>query len=329
MGGSFRSGVYKDVVEALRTGSGNVHQIAEAKGLNWKTVKIALDSLVAAGLVQLEDKKYSLRQQIVFNEDTLLNLPLTTEQNKQFCELANRIQELSKKKLNRTFLQKAVVEVIKRDKIQTLPYGWYIYGECCVHKLDDSTLRQFGSNKDHDSTIKEILHEFSQYENTDVLMKILYEKENNELYLHKFSVILLLKHPFTDNAVSLLKNELTQILFSLARRKSSDMVYNWFDAFSSAFTMLSKLPIEELENNRMDIIEAFNTIWNLIGISNFRSVEKYYEQSVDIFFQMREQALLDTLEIQLSKLRDLWPEIKLDPKMEATRRRLIKSSGAA
>jgi DNA-binding transcriptional regulator YhcF (GntR family) len=327
MGNSKRSDIYKDIVEALKGGNDNIHQIAESKTLNWKTVKVALDSLVAAGLVQSKDKKYILKQNLNLNEHTLLGLPLSKEQEKGFCEIANRIQQLSKKRLNKTFLQKAVVEVIKRDKIQNLPYGWYIYGECCVHKLEPDRLKQFGSNTNHDTTINYILKEFSEYQNTDLLLEHLYEKEHNGLYLHKLNMISLLKQPFSTETIDILKRELRQMLFSLARDNFPGEIFNYFDAFSSSVTMLSKLSLADFESQRMEIIEAFTTTWNLLSVTNFSSVKSYYqEHTVDYYFAVRETTIIDMLQIQLSKLRDLWPEFEYNEKMTALRKKYqIKS----
>ncbi|MGE0793702.1 MAG: hypothetical protein AB7V77_05990 [Candidatus Woesearchaeota archaeon] len=326
---SERSEIYSKIADCLRVnGPLNINQISEKIESNWETVKNAIDSLEKAKFIGEENNKYfiSCSMNGEFNEQTIFNLPLTKEQNELFCKIANRIKELSKETLKQTVLQKAVVEVIKKSKINNLPYGWYMYGECCVHTLKDTL--GFGITKDYDKEIQSTLEEFSTHgEYVEDLLDYLYTKENNELYLLKLDTKLLLEQKITENNKSNLKTinrNLMRMLILLHKFNFSEKIIFQFDEFTSYFGRLKNLDPSAFENIRLEILNSFKYCWNLIAITNFkRDLEKFYIFELDPYTQPREETYLDLLEEEKLQLEEACPKIELSAKTEALRKKLL------
>jgi len=324
-----RSEIYSKIATCLRVnGPLNINQISEKTQSNWETVKNAIDSLEKAKFIDQENNKYfiSCAMNGEFNEQTIFNLPLTKTQNELFCKLANRIKELSKEKLKQTVLQKAVVEVIKKAKINNLPYGWYMYGECCVHTLKDTT--GFGITEEYDEEIKSTLDEFSKHGTyVDDLLDYLYTKERNELYLLKLDTKSLLEQTISENNKSNLKTinrNLMRMLILLHKFNFADKITIQFDEFTSYFGRLKNLDSSVFENIRLEILNSFKYCWNLIAIANFKKdLAKFYIFELDPYTQPREETYLDLLEEEKLELEEACPKIMLSPKVEALRNKML------
>lgn len=312
---SKRSEIYQDIVNFLKTGSYNTLQISEKTNINWKTVKNALETLQAAAFVKKQGNEYSLSQPFNLNEDTYLGLPLTIAQEKEICEIANRIKEYEPS-YNRTFLHKAVVEVIKRKKL-FLPYGWYLYGECCVPKLLQDQLNKYGITKKYDSTIKQVIGEFKQFNSTNELMKFRYEEDNKELYSSRLNIDILLRGPFNEKSLRQLELEFKNLIWEFKEHRENEELLEYIEGFYSTFTMLLKLPVEEIEDLRIMIINAYRLVWDLIGSFNlYASTKKYFQEDTYGYYKLRAEMLKELADFYILKLQEYWPELKIDTELK-------------
>jgi len=322
-----RSEIYRKVLGALRAGEFNINQIKEAldSEISWDAVNNAVNVMIQLGLVQEKNGKFCLAKTgISKNPSTILGLPLAKSQEKRFCEIANRVRALSEN-IKQTALQKAVVGTIKKLGIKNLPYAWYMYSECCVHRLEEPVLSQYGETKEHDAAIKEALEETSRFRSTDDLLKHIYEKEGRQLYLLRLAISGLLAQPISQGNAELLKNLLSQCIIAASKEELSKKSLYWLEALASSYSMLRRLPLEQLEMLRPEIITAFDSAWQLVALDNFEHIKSFYEIDVTEFFEERRAGTEELLRLQLMRLKDSWPEIKLSPESEQIRKKFTKT----
>jgi predicted transcriptional regulator len=108
--------ILSKILKTLSTGSYNILQISKETGINWETVKNAVQTLEKINLVSKKDNKYFVNKVLDFTENTLLGLPISKEQKNATLGLAKRIIEKWNKKtskpIKKTFLQKMLIKVI-------------------------------------------------------------------------------------------------------------------------------------------------------------------------------------------------------------------------
>lgn len=332
--GGRRSHIYQSITKILETGSYNVYQIKEKLEKNkinvsWEAINSALHALESINFVKQETKAgricYSLNQCNKLNDKTILGLPISAEQESLCCGLANRFKELNPD-VSRTFLQKMLIQLINKRKLN-IPYGWYLYGPCCVLKLTDDILQNHPSNKDYDSDIKEIISQFKRYENTNELMEDVYRK--NPLYLHRLKINKMLSEPIRNkSSLDLLNLELKHLIWSFEENEENSPILNYLMSFYSMFVRLSKLPVEQFEETRVDILACFKSVWELIGTYEMYNTTKrfYPSQNTSCNFQLAYYHLKTITEMDLLNINSLCPKIEISPKMQKLRDSLVKKS---
>lgn len=281
--------IYSKVASCIREkGPINTNQISDETDINWETVKTTVESLEKAGFVILEGKQYSIQNECNFNSNTILGLPLNQEQENLFIGIANRIQELSPKRLNRTFLQKAVVRVIEKANIDTLPFGWYLFGKCTI--LQFQNLNSSNQTKKYDAEIKETIDEINKFSNTDELMQEQYK--NNSLYMSRLIMDQMCKQKFTKENLKVVEFQIKNIIFNFKLTEENKELFEYIEGFYSLFVRLLKLDIDEIESLRMDIFSAFRVIWELIGTYLFyENTKKFYRINTTPYYKLREYVL--------------------------------------
>ncbi|MBU1201242.1 MAG: hypothetical protein KJ583_00795 [Nanoarchaeota archaeon] len=324
---SARSKIYSEISSFLKTGSYNTLQIAKATDINWETVSKALESLEAGGFIVKNENKYSLKQEFNYNPNALLGLPITKEQNDLFYQLLKRITELSVKPLNRTFLQKIIVSIIKKENL-SIPYGWYLFGQCCIPKLDLSKINDYKSIDSYDDTIKQTLIEFEKYPNTDALMEAHYKEEKNDLYLTRLTINKILKRPFTEQTLELLDIQIRNIIFKFEENEITKELFEYLNGFYSTFVRLLKLPLVELENIRLEIYDAFKSVWELIGTYDlYNDTKDKFMINTKCYYEQRKNVLAELAESYILSLQDYCPPLpELNPKLKAFRASLVARS---
>jgi hypothetical protein len=319
---SKKEDIYKKIIDFLKTGSYNILQISEKTGINWETVKNAVNMLKKINLVSKKDKKYYVDESkfMEYNKETLLGLPLTKEQETQTICFAKRIAEIwtkrTKKSLRKTFLHKMLIQLVKDAKISTVPYGWYLFGQCAVLQFEPQTLfeTKFDIGNKYDIPIKKIIDEFSKISTTQDLLRKHYTDEGNSLYLTRLIISNILKNRFSQDSVDLLKTNLNNFMFSFPKTKENEDLIEYINGFASIMIRLLKtLNIEQLEEIRLEINDSFVAIWEIVGTYNlYESAKVFYNiEVIKKYYILRIENLKRIGELYLSELKDNLPLIKI------------------
>ena len=307
-----RGEIYNKIFEALEAGPKNIHQISKKTSIRWETVKNAVDSLTEGGFLKKEGKYYLIKKDFSFDEETLLGIPIPKEKKQQIAAIANRIKQL--KNYKNTFLQKAVVEVIKKNNLD-LPYGWYLYGPCSALNLSDDVLKNYKSTKKYDKIIKETISEFEQYKNTDELMEKYYE--NEPVYYSRLQIEQIFKEKLTKNSMKQIELAIKQMLFNV-----ENPAKYYLDAFLSSVSMLKKLDEEDINDLKLEIYSTFRTIWEIIGTQYLKETLKV--ANGDFYYESKISTLSNIAHCYLLRLKDYWPEPQFSEHIEKMRKKYSK-----
>lgn len=275
--------IFSKILKTLNTGSYNILQISKITNTNWETVKNTLQILEKINLVSKKDNKYFVNKVLDFNENTLLGLPISKEQKNATLSLAKRIIEKWNKKtskpIKKTFLQKMLIKVIKQANIQNIPYGWYLFGECAVLRLEPDSIT---ADRKYDKYILPVIEEYSKIPNTQELLKKHYVEEGNDLYLLRLKISNLLMNQFNIESITSLKINLNNFLFSFKKTDDNKDLLEYITGFVSIVLQLIKnLSVDELEDIRSEINNAFIAVWEIAGTYNlYASLVKFYDKQV-------------------------------------------------
>lgn len=307
-----RGQIYNKIVGALNTGSLNIQQISNKTGIRWETVKNAVDALTEGGFLVKNGKYYSIKKDFSFDEETLLGIPISQEKKQQIAAIANRIKKL--KNYKNTFLQKAVVEVIKKNDLD-LPYGWYLYGPCSALNLNNDILNNYPSTTKYDKSIKETISEFDGYKNTDDLMEKYYIDE--PVYYARLQIDQIFKEKLTKNSMRQIELALKQMLLNI-----KEPAYYFLDSFLSSVSMLKKLSEEEINDIKLEVYSTFKTIWEIVGTQYLKNTLKV--NNGDFYYESRISTLQSIAHCYLLRLKDYWPEPQFTEHIEKMRKKYSK-----
>jgi len=310
--------IFSKILKTLNTGSYNILQISKKTNTNWETVKNAVQTLEKINLVKKENNKYFVDKVLDFNEHTLLGLPISKEQKNATLSLAKRIIEIWNKKtskpIKKTFLQKMLIKVIKQANIKNIPYGWYLFGECAVLRLEPDSIAS--ADRKYDKYILPIIKEYSKIPNTQELLKKHYVEEGNDLYLLRLKISNLLMNQFNTESITSLKINLNNFLFSFKKTEDNEDILEYVLGFVSIVLQLIKqLSINELEDIRSEINSTFIAIWEIAGTYNlYESLIKFYDKQIlKKYYTIRVDNLKLVAEEYLLALKDNIPVKKQKP----------------
>ena len=313
MGRERREKLYSQVTDTLRQGPANTHQIAQKTGINWQSVNTILSSLVAAGLAENNNGTYRLTGPITFNPKTILGLPITDEQEHILTSIAQRIQQLSSTRMNRTFLQKTLVQTLKLANIDTVPYGWYLFGECTILILTDDAIANATHTTQYDTAIRQAIATMQQFKTTTELMGDQYR--NNSLYRCRLTIDKCFKSVFTPSTLDIIDEQLANIIVDIPREDTEAI--EAAKAVYSLFGRLSVLGIDELEHLRMEIYTLFKTLWELIASLNFYlCVRHTFKEDITPYYALKKESLMTSLGTYYNHLEAYCPAPKpIDPEL--------------
>ncbi|MBD3304393.1 hypothetical protein GF343_04560 [Candidatus Woesearchaeota archaeon] len=244
-------------------------------------------------------------------------MPISKEQKNATLGLAKRIIEKWKKKtskpIKKTFLQKILITVVKQANIKNIPYGWYLFGECAVLRLEPDSIA--ASNK-YDKFINPVIEKYSKIPNTQELLKKHYVEEGNDLYLLRLKISNLLMNQFNTESITSLKINLNNFLFSFKKTDDNKDLLEYVTGFVSIVIQLIKnLSVDELEEIRSEINNAFIAVWEIVGTYNlYESLVKFYDKQVlKKYYTIRADNLKLVAEEYLLALKDNIPAKKQKP----------------
>jgi len=328
---SSRALLFSSIIELLKDkGELSISDISKEKNLNWETVRNALNTL--RDIEVLEEKNIKNKRVFYLKEfdieeektDTLLGLPLTKDQRDRTKLLFKKIKEawnknITDKPLNKTFMQKIAVRVLKNTENKEIPYGWYLFGMMSVLQCDPS--QEIIIEKDLlgttlDSEIDKVVKQFKTYENTDQLMLSQYQEEGNDLYLTKLKLAQDFSNPFKIENLQEIKIRLRNLIFSFKATKDNEEINELLNGFTSLVALLiKKLNINDLEDIRDKILDAFNALWKCMATYNlYESLleDKFFEKDIlKRKYLLRVIPLIQICTDYLDFLKDFLPKEKL------------------
>ncbi len=320
-----RSQIYEDVVQLLKKGAYTTLQIAENTGINWETAKNAVETLTRINLLTSHEESgktyYTVNEAnfLQLNKDTLLGLPLTPKQLETTKSLFKRIIELWPKNaprtLNKTFLQKVLVKLVRQEKITTVPYGLYLFGQCAV-LYNYKDLTDIQSIKTYDPTLKKIITEYQAIPTTRELLEHHYLEEGNDLYKTRILISDILLKPFTDDTLPQLKKLIKQLVFSFPKTEDNEEIIECIDGFfSAAVRIINGYNLKEVEDLRPLLNEVFSALWELMATFNlYQSLlsQNWYDKAIlDRYYKLRKEIVLTDVENYIFTLIDHCPSLNI------------------
>lgn len=320
-----RSKIYEDVVQVLKTGSFTILQVAEKTKISWETAKNAVETLNRINLLSSHDEGnrtyYTIDEAnfLQLNKDTLLGLPLTEKQLETTTGLFKRITELwpkdTSRPLNKTFLQKVLVKLVRQENIINVPYGLYLFGQCAVlYNYED--LSDTKSIKTYDIALNKIIIEYQQIPTTRELLERHYIEEGNELYKTRILISDALLKPFTEQSLQQLKQLLRQLVFSFRATDDNVEIIECVNGFFSAVVrIINGYNVKEVEDLRALLNEVFAALWELMATFNlYQSLlnQKWYDKAIlDRYYKLRKEIILTDVENYIFTLMDHCPALNI------------------
>lgn len=315
----------KRVLNSIAETPKSIHEIAQDCESNWESVKIYLESLKEAGVVQETEvgnkRVFSIPQRnVVKKTGNYFDLPITLEDEKTIDSVFCKIKEEWIKKAGnvpgRIQVQKSLAKINKYCKLQ-LPIGWYLFGAVCVKPYDP--LMQYpysGLDNQVLMCVNEVVEGFSAEPSASSLKLRCYNEEDNELYKTKEILLALLSsQKFSRKYVQEINSQLYSLLKctppifdELAKDSVNEFV-------GVVLQLVNNLPDDELQLVKNDVCAAFNEIWRLIALYNyFSDLEPYYvknfSREVELKHFLTEIALQKTEVVEyLKHLNDLVPAL--------------------
>jgi len=318
-----RSEIYHQVVQELRKGPSTILQVAKATDINWETVKYAIETLEKIKIIRSYQENRKMHYVVDeshfldLRKDTLLGLPLTPDQEKITNALLNRIkqrwQELTKRPVSKTFLQKILVRLVEENKIPNVPYGWYLFGEYAVlFNTDDDVI----SIKKYDTQIDVIIKDYASFENTNELLQAYYTRKRNELYLLRLKISNILLEPFTVSSLSTLKKNVRDFLLTFPITDDNKEIVENLNAFASMlFRLINNKNEKEVEDLRSLLNDTFSSLWESMATYNlYQSLQdnEWYDlATLQRYYKLRIEIVQEIVESYLTVLNDQTPNLEI------------------
>lgn len=313
----------KRILKSVSDSPKSIHEIAKDCDSNWESVKIYLEALKEAGVLEenlIGNKRvFSIPScNIASNSGNYFDLPITQKDEKQISSLYAKIKELWKKETGKfpgkTQVQKSLFKINKICKLN-LPIGWYLFGTICVKPYDPLLSYDYTDLGDEIiDCAKEVVSEYSKESSVYALKLRQYREENKVLYQTKEYILALFSsstfsesyiQEITSKFYTLVEN-LPKIFDDSSRRLVNDFV-------GTVIQMLNLLPDDEMMLVKNDVHQAFNEVWKLIALYEYYSdLEPYYIENFSKELELKHFLLdmnLQKLEVieHLSYLNDLIP----------------------
>ena len=318
-----RSDIYHQVVQELRKGPSTILQVAKATGINWETVKYAIETLEKIKIIrsyQENGKTHHVVDESHFldlRKDTLLGLPLDKKQEKATKELLTRIkqrwQNITGRAVSKTFIQKILVRLVEENKILNVPYGWYLFGECAVLFTGDDEITPI---KKYDAQIDEIIKDYAVFENTNELLQTYYTRKRNELYLLRLKISNVLLEPFTISSLSTLKKIVRDLLLTFPQKEDNIGIVENLNAFASmVFRLINNKNEKEVEDLRSLLNDTFSSLWESMATYNlYQSLQDkgwYDLATLQRYYKLRIEIVQEIVENYLNVLNDQTPNLEI------------------
>ncbi len=261
-----------DILSSLNKGPLSVEQIRKKIDSNWSTANNYLEELSKDGKVKeiISADKSRMYQRIY--GDTYFDIPITEEERKKFRTLFNMIMKKYADKgqvPNKTQLSKTAVKVITSPESGLdLPIVSYLYGMIPLMVADPSQTyneEESFKNRNKINEIIEIYMKENSGKKSRQLDHLQHLEINDKLYILRDEIIRFNSYNIWD------KDKLFELLndFFVHCPLDEDFkeIFYLTNKFISTVRKLSYLG--KLENNKTEILLAFDVLWKFIATYKF------------------------------------------------------------
>ena len=321
--------VIEQVYDTLAQKPKSIKEIADEIETSWESTRRALQLLKNLNLVtekkQGNKRIFNLKKETKTrrNTETLYGVPLTKKQENQINYLFNETKKTWKQKTgdhpNKTQMQKTITKTIE-DANLNIPIGWYKYGMMCVkhyNPLKEYTYTKPELDKEHTKKIiQKTIKYYSRFKTTYELKIKQYQDKKNTLYLTKEELFYNLCTQYNNKTRTNIREQITELAFSIPPKEDNKELIKYTNKFSQTMIHLFKNKTEkELNLNRAEIIQGFDSLWDLIATKTlYNSLKKYYPTTqLNTYFQQDIESKTTTVKESIEHLQGL-----MDPKKEET-----------
>lgn len=338
----------REVADSIKTAVSmedqSILEIAKKAKLDWATTQKWLETLASLGFVIESSKgnKRLFRLSDTVDQKTLFGIPIGTDDANVIRYIYATTRKLWKEKTgeypSKSHVQKVLAHVNKEMKL-SLPVGWYLYGEVCILPYDNElqyTYTDFENKKEIKTAIEQAVGELAPLKTTRNLRKYIYEKNHNELYIHKEKVSNMRYGALSpDNLESFIHLLLEMIPHLPQNDKKTAQLFT--DYIGTVMDVKKCIIVDtKIEKDKSMkiwslIFDSFDILWSTVAIASFRNsllqTNKFSLELLENRFKSRLDEQLDSLITvvqQLSEISEIEKlyyvdECKLTPEMRKLR----------
>ena len=290
MGRKSAKELIKRILRSLSEAPKSIHEISKECESNWESIKIYLESLKDAGILQEADignkRVFSLVECDKENKTgNYFGLPIKPEDEKLIASLFFKIRVEWKKRKGvipgGIQVQKTLARINKECNLN-LPIGWYQFGTLCVKPYDSSLEYVYsGLGEKEERCVSEIVEIYSKEPSATALKIKHYNEENKTLYKTKELLLSLFSSTtFSKKYIQEINNQLYALLENCPNIfdiESKELINEFVGL---VLQMINTLSDSDLKLVKSDIYQSFNEIWKLIALYNyFEDLKPYYAKN--------------------------------------------------
>ena len=306
-----RKNILRQVKELVMSSPKSMYEISKEMKSNWDTIKSNVALLTDLGVVKQENGKviYSPSGK-EYDEDSIAGIPISKKVKEKVWTIAKTIlaewRKHTDEPLNSTKLQKMLVELSDGFPSLELPTGWYRYGKVVLVRVSGKEMDGKAPKKlsEISSESAKILRRIEQLvpdyinKQTSEIVDQQYEKYKTEYYMLRKKIEKMLCEKIND--LTRISKELYELVFLFPLDEKNSLSVETFNFVKGALITIiqniSKSNKDE-ESLRMELLDVFNSLWNVIATYNlFSTIEGstgYDDVLIKSFIESRVQTCKD------------------------------------
>lgn len=290
-----REDIAEKILSFLEEKPRSIQELSERVKSNWSTINEILEELKKEKKVREIFSSKKIRLFRLARDDTYLDIPITREAKKTGFYIFNKIKkkwvEKTGKLPTNTDVLKVSVDVLEKNGLdKEIPTVWYLFGKIPLLKYSAEIDYSSGMIESPDKIDKEIeaaIEIFSGKRTSREKILQQYELYHNELYKTKEKIkTLFYKDLDSERVLKEIEEEITKFYFYSPTKEEATIIAEVVYGFVVLFEKMV-LSFKKLNRFRKEIVETFNSVWELLAIYMFFDSLNNYEQ-----FKNREELRL-------------------------------------
>lgn len=283
------------IISCLEDGKArNISEISKKSRVSWEIAKSTLEKLELLNLVfkkeETKNKYYINPKTVEYN--TYFNLPISKLERNRVFEYFYLVQKAWEEKTSklptRIQIYKVLSKLNKQESLK-LPFGLYIYGECCLvpydYDFDYSNYNNNNFGEDLKQKAEYIIEEYKHIVNPRELRKLHYNETKQKAYQLKEEILDLLyySNDFQNNKIDYqiiekIKDLADYLVKDNIPQESIKLVYDFLDII---YLFKANEEKNNILNCKEELIDTFKNLWSLIATNYFKkSFEREYENKI-------------------------------------------------